>query len=139
MTQKKHGSTIGNHPEFREDGSQMDHKASQTYLTLVTAPDPQTARGLVTTALEHHYSACGNIIPKVESHYWWEGKIECSEECLIIFKSSESMLAPLKALILEEHPYDVPEFLSLEIHSGSHPYLEWIKSESRGPEVPSQT
>ena len=130
---------FANHPEFREDGSQMDHKASQTYLTLVTAPDPQTARGLVTTALEHHYAACGNIIPKVESHYWWEGKIECSEECLIIFKSSESMLAPLKALILEEHPYDVPEFLSLEIHSGSHPYLEWIKSESRGPEVPSQT
>jgi periplasmic divalent cation tolerance protein len=133
MTQKKHGSNIGNHPELREDGSQMDHMASQTHLILVTAPDLKTARELVTFALKQRYVACGNIIPKVESHYWWQGKLECSQECLIIFKSTEPMLAPLKALILEKHPYDVPEFVSLEIHSGSHPYLEWIKTESRGP------
>jgi periplasmic divalent cation tolerance protein len=116
----------------------MDHKASQTHITLVTAPDPKTARELVTAALEQRYVACGNIVPGVESHYWWDGKLECSQECLIIFKSAESMLAPLKALILEKHPYDVPEFVSLEIHSGSHSYLEWIKTESRGPVVGSQ-
>ena len=114
----------------------MDQKASQPYIILVTAPDPQSARELVTAALKQRYVACGNIIPKVESHYWWQGKLESSQECLIIFKSIESMLAPLKALILDKHPYDIPEFVSLEIHSGSSPYLEWIQSESRGPDVP---
>lgn len=112
----------------------MDPDAQQTHLILVTAPDQQTARKLVKSALNRHFVACGNIIPKVESHYWWQGKLECSEEYLIVFKSIESMLPPLRDLILAEHPYEVPEFVSLEINSGSNDYLDWIRTECRGPE-----
>ena len=44
-------------------------------IILVTAPDIKLARNLAKAALETKLAACANIIPHVESHYWWNKKI----------------------------------------------------------------
>ena len=41
-------------------------------VVLVTAPDMDLARRLAKAALEAKLAACANIVPSVESHYWWE-------------------------------------------------------------------
>jgi periplasmic divalent cation tolerance protein len=97
-------------------------------IALVTAPDMKTARALAKAALEKRLTACANIIPKIESHYWWQGKIEKGSEVLIIFKTTRAKLASLEKLILAKHPYDTAEFIVLNIESGAKRYLQWIDS-----------
>ncbi|MBM3831432.1 MAG: divalent-cation tolerance protein CutA, partial [Verrucomicrobia bacterium] len=75
------------------------------HLVLVTAPDLKTARTLAKVALGAKLVACANLVPKLESHYWWQGKLEASAEVLILFKTTRARLAALERLIVAQHPY----------------------------------
>ncbi len=95
-------------------------------IVLVTAPDLKTARALAKAALQAKLIACANLVPKIESHYWWQGKIESGAEVLLILKTTKTRLAVLEKLILSRHPYDTPEFLVLSLRAGSQKYLDWL-------------
>jgi periplasmic divalent cation tolerance protein len=95
-------------------------------IVLVTAPDRATARLLAKAALQARLVACANLVYGVESHYWWQGKIESSAEILIVFKTQKKRLAALEKLILARHPYDTPEILVLPLSAGTRKYLDWI-------------
>ncbi len=101
--------------------------ASKFAIVLVTAPDAKTARKLAKAALQARLIACANIVPKIESHYWWQGKIESGSEVLMILKTTSARLTALEKLILAQHPYDTAEFLVLPISKGSQRYLDWLK------------
>ena len=95
-------------------------------IVLVTAPDLKVARKLARLALEARLAACANLVPSVESHYWWQGKLESSRETLILFKTTSTRRVKLERLILAGHPYDTPEFVTLPITSGNRRYLAWL-------------
>jgi len=96
-------------------------------VVLVTAPDVETARKLARAALKARLIACANLIPRIESHYWWRGKIEREAEVLLVLKTTTARLAALEKLILARHPYDTPEFLVLPITRGNRRYLNWVE------------
>ena len=100
--------------------------AAKFSIVLVTAPDLKTARMLAKSALSAQLVACANLIPKIESHYWWRGKMESGAEVLLIFKTTKSKLAALEKLVLAKHPYDTPEFLVLPLSAGNQKYLGWL-------------
>jgi periplasmic divalent cation tolerance protein len=93
---------------------------------LVTAPNVTVARKLAAAALTQRLVACANLIPKIESHYWWQDKLESSAEVMIIFKTRVERLAELQHCIVTNHPYQTPEFISIRIDSGAEKYLNWI-------------
>ncbi len=97
---------------------------------MVTAPDLTSARKLIQVVLKARLAACGNLIPKIESHYWWKGKLECSKEALVLFKTTSNKLKSLETLILKNHPYDTPEIIALPLASGNARYLDWITQET---------
>src|SRR3954469_20497852 len=103
-------------------------KAGKFVIVLVTAPDIKTARRLSRSALQARLIACANLVPGLESHYWWQGKIERSTEVLLLLKTTRAHLAKLEKLILAEHPYDTPEFIVLPMNSGNRRYLDWIQT-----------
>jgi periplasmic divalent cation tolerance protein len=100
--------------------------ATKFALVLVTAPDLKVARKLAQAALQARLIACANLIPKLESHYWWRGKIETSAEVLLLMKTSRTHLAALEKLILAQHPYDTAEFVVVPLTTGSPSYLQWL-------------
>jgi len=100
--------------------------ASKFAVVLVTAPDLKTARVLAKAALRAQLIACANLVPKVESHYWWREKIESGPEVLLVLKTQSSRLPALEKLILTRHPYDTPEFLVLPLQSANGRYLSWL-------------
>ena len=102
--------------------------ASEFRIALVTAPDLKTARRLARAALKAHLIACANLIPKIESHYRWQGKLERGSEVLMVLKTTRANLGKLEKVILSEHPYDTPEFLVVALESGNRRYLDWISS-----------
>lgn len=106
--------------------------AAQFALVLVTAPDLKTARRLARAALTARLVACANLVPRLESHYWWQGKLERSAEVLLLFKTTRARLAQLEKLILAEHPYDTPEFVVLRLDRGNRRYLAWLEAETNG-------
>ena len=74
--------------------------AAKFSIVLVTAPDLKTARTLAKAALKSKLIACANLVPKIESHYWWQGKIESDAEVLLVLKTTKSKLAALEKLVL---------------------------------------
>jgi periplasmic divalent cation tolerance protein len=106
--------------------------AAKFAVVLVTAPDRKTARALARAALTARLIACANLVPKIESHYWWRGKIESGAEVLLILKTQKSKLAELEKLVLAKHPYDTPEFIVLPLSAGNKKYLDWLKASCGG-------
>ena len=105
--------------------------ATSFSLVLVTAPDLKTARALAKSALLGKLIACANLVPKIESHFWWQGKIQSAAEVLLMLKTTKSKLPALEQLILARHPYDTPEFLVLPLHAGGQKYLDWLAASCR--------
>jgi periplasmic divalent cation tolerance protein len=100
--------------------------AAKFAIVLITAPDLKTARGLAKAALQVRLIACANLVPKIESHYRWRGKIKSDTEVLLVLKTQKTKLTMLEKLILARHPYDTPEFLVLPLLVGNQKYLDWL-------------
>jgi periplasmic divalent cation tolerance protein len=100
-------------------------------VVLVTAPDLKTARALAKAALTAKLIACANLVPRLESHYRWQGKIESADEVLLMMKTTRSRAATLEKLVLARHPYDTPEFVVLSVAAGSRKYLDWLAASVR--------
>jgi periplasmic divalent cation tolerance protein len=102
-------------------------KSVRSYaLVMVTAPSLEVGRALARAALEARLAACVNLVPNLESHYWWDGQLEHSAEVLLVLKTTRARLAALEKLILSNHSYDTAEFLVLPVQAGSQRYLEWL-------------
>jgi periplasmic divalent cation tolerance protein len=101
-------------------------------LVLVTVPNRAVARKLARAALGARLIACANIVPGIESHYWWKGKCEKGSELLMIFKTTRRALPALEQLVLDLHPYDTPEFVVLGIDHVTPKYLSWWRESVSG-------
>ena len=92
------------------------NKISIVYTTIGSAEE---AKELATKAVTKKYAACVNIVPGALSIYQWEGEVQQSSECLIIFKTDISRVDDLKELISKEHPYDVPAIIDCKAESSA--------------------
>ncbi|MFO1512131.1 MAG: divalent-cation tolerance protein CutA [Verrucomicrobiota bacterium] len=101
---------------------------TQFRIVLVTTPDLKTARRLARVALAARLIACANLVPKIESHYRWQGKLERGTEVLMVMKTTQARVAALEKLILTKHPYDTPEFVVLDLAGGAKKYLAWLSA-----------
>jgi periplasmic divalent cation tolerance protein len=106
----------------------LDLKDRKVAIAIVTAPSLKSARKLARLALEKRVVACANLLPGIESHYWWRGKLAKGKEVLIVFKTLASLLGRLEELVVEHHPYDTPEFIALPISGGNRRYLRWCEA-----------
>lgn len=108
----------------------MNEKAN--YMTdkrimLTTVGSHQEARKIAHALVEARLAACVNIIPRIESVYRWEGKVETAEEWLLIIKTTASNFGPAFDLVKRLHSYDLPECIAIAIEDGSADYLNWIE------------
>jgi periplasmic divalent cation tolerance protein len=97
-------------------------------MVLVTAPNTKTARLLARSVVESGLAACVNIVPRVESHYRWQGRLEQSQESLLLIKTTRRRVRELEARVLSEHPYDTPEFVVMPLAAGNGRYLDWLEA-----------
>ena len=91
-----------------------------------TFPDVETARKISRELVSGALVACANIIPAVESIYYWKEKVETSAESLAIFKLTAACYSEFESRLRALHPYDVPEVVRLDVAGGSADYIRWI-------------
>ena len=93
---------------------------------LVTAGSRPEARRIARALLEHRLVACANIVPGVESHYWWQGKLNHAREWLLVMKTRRSRFRAVERAVKQLHSYQVPEIIALPLAAGQADYLRWI-------------
>ena len=99
----------------------------QFVIAFSTFPDAEIARKIAHELVENAIVACANIVPSVESIYFWKEKVETSAEVVAIFKMTAVRYSEFESRLCELHPYDVPEIVRLNIFAGSADYLRWIE------------
>jgi periplasmic divalent cation tolerance protein len=94
----------------------------------VTAKDKKEAGKIARGLLEAKLIACANIVEGVQSLFWWQGKIDSSEEVLLVLKTKKVLFKKVSAKVKSLHSYQTPEIIALPIVDGSDDYLSWIGS-----------
>lgn len=100
-------------------------------LVLTTAGNGTEAQKIAHELVERQLAACVNIIPRIQSVYRWEGKVETAEEYLLVIKTTESHIPEVQDAIRELHSYDLPECVVISMEGGSAEYLKWIEDSVR--------
>ena len=77
--------------------------------------------------VEKRLVACVNILPHVESHFFWEGKAQQEQEVKVLLKTVLDKFEEVKEMILEHASYTLSEVIYFEIDGGNAQYLEWIE------------
>ncbi|QDE32759.1 MULTISPECIES: divalent-cation tolerance protein CutA [Shewanella] len=99
-------------------------------LILTTCPDAETASRIAAALVEAKLAACVQIGQVVESVYRWDNNICQSYEVPMQIKCMTSDYHAIEQLVIQMHPYEVPEFIATPIIGGFGPYLQWIKDNS---------
>lgn len=95
----------------------------------VTVGSSDEGNRLAHVLVEERLAACVNRIRPVRSVYRWQGKIEQSDEELLIIKTKRELFDRLKKRVEGLHSYSVPEIIALPILEGSEGYLKWMEEE----------
>lgn len=95
-------------------------------IVFITVPNKKEAEDIAKELLKNKLCSCVNILDKVESFFWWEGKIDRAEEFLLIVKSKKGKFSQIVRAVKSRHSYQVPELIAVDISCGYKPYLSWI-------------
>ncbi|MBI2986474.1 MAG: divalent-cation tolerance protein CutA [Deltaproteobacteria bacterium] len=98
----------------------------------VTVGSSDEADRLARALVEERLAACVNRIKAVQSIYRWQGRVEQSEEELLIIKTKKELFDRLKTRVQELHSYSVPEIIALPILEGNESYLKWLGEQLLG-------
>lgn len=96
----------------------------------VTVPSQDVADHLAGSIIHQKLAACVNIIPGLQSVYFWEGRVTKDQELLLMIKTQSILVPGLAEHVRQHHPYDEPEVIAVPITDGSSSYIQWIISSS---------
>jgi periplasmic divalent cation tolerance protein len=106
-------------------------KQTGKVVIFVTTGTDAEAHKIAELLLTKRKAACVNIVPRVESSFWWQDKLDSAQESLLIIKTKASLLSEIIELVKSAHSYEVPEIIALPIIGGNEDYLKWIDGEVR--------
>ena len=101
-------------------------KKTDRIIVLITASSEEEAHKIAELLVNEKKAACVNILPGVDSLFWWEGKIESARESLLLVKTKASLFPEIVELVKRTHSYEVPEIIAMPIISGSEDYVKWL-------------
>ncbi len=102
-------------------------------LLLTTVPSRSEGEALANSIVEAKLAACVQILPRVTSVYFWEGKVQTEPEHLLLIKTLEEKFDELSEFIRANHSYDVPEIVAINADKVSEDYLNWIREVTSQP------
>ena len=105
---------------------------SGAVLLIVSAGSRDEAERIGEALVEARLAACVSVIPVVHSFYRWEGRVQREHEALLLVKTTAARAEAAQARVIEDHSYELPEVLRLDVDGGSPKYLEWLASEVEG-------
>ena len=112
---------------------------SRAILTFTTEGSETLAAELARNLVEKNLAACVQIMPGMRSFYRWEGRLEDSQETLILIKTRAGLWCELEKAVHSLHSYDTPELLAFSAEHVSKDYLVWMLANTRQPNTPEKS
>ena len=103
-------------------------EASDVIVVYCTVPDTATGERLAGHLVEYRLAACVNLLPGVTSTYRWQDKVETDTEALLMIKARAGDYARLESAIRSQHPYELPEIITVPVNGGLAEYLDWVRT-----------
>jgi periplasmic divalent cation tolerance protein len=100
-------------------------------IVLSTAGSEEEAQKIARHLVEHQLAACVNIVPRIESIYRWQGKVESSQEWLLLIKTTAEKFPAVRDAVRAMHSYELPECIAISVEDGSADYLQWIDDSTK--------
>ncbi|GAB4032197.1 MAG: divalent-cation tolerance protein CutA [Elusimicrobiota bacterium] len=101
----------------------MENKYS---VCMATVPNYALAAEIAESLVEKKLAACVNLLTNIKSVYRWQGKVEKSEEVILLIKTRSKLVRDVIQAVKEKHTYSVPEVIFYDISEGNEDYLDWI-------------
>jgi periplasmic divalent cation tolerance protein len=95
-------------------------------IVLSTAGSEDEARKIAHALVDRGLAACVNIVPRIESIYRWQKKVETGREWLLLIKTSADLFPEVRDAIRALHSYELPECVAISIEDGSLEYMQWL-------------
>jgi periplasmic divalent cation tolerance protein len=95
-------------------------------IVLTTIGSETDALRLARTLVDERLAACVNVLPVMVSVYRWKGTVEQDKEQQVVIKTSSDRLPALETRLRQLHPYELPEFLVLDVEGGAA-YQAWVR------------
>jgi len=99
-------------------------------VVLTNLPDRESALKLAGLLVDQRLAACVNVLSECTSVYRWRGQVETASEVPVLIKTAAASYRKLEAAIRANHPYELPEIVSVPVVDGLAPYLEWVAAET---------
>ena len=97
-------------------------------VVMVVTSSEENARAIARMLVKKRLAACVQALP-IASTYRWDGEIESAAEVLLLVKTRAGVFSELEAAIVDMHPYDVPEIVSVPTGAVHAPYRDWLVAE----------
>ncbi|MGR4879336.1 divalent-cation tolerance protein CutA [Streptomyces sp. LARHCF249] len=104
--------------------------ATDIVIAQTTIDSEHRATELARGAVEARLAACAHIDAPFTAVYRWKGTVETATEWRISYKTTRERLPALGAWVAQEHGYDVPEWIVIQVDAGSDAYVWWVTEET---------
>ena len=98
----------------------------EIYLVITTEVDKKNASKLANLLLKEKLIPCVTF-KNIESHFWWEGKINQSQEVQLMIKCKKENVNNVCNKISEWHSYEIPEIIYFRVSANTN-YYDWVNS-----------
>ncbi|MDP2832155.1 MAG: divalent-cation tolerance protein CutA [Pseudomonadota bacterium] len=94
-------------------------------IVLTTLPNAEIAGRLAREMVEARLAACVNVLPPCRSIYRWQDATQEDVEIPLIIKTTAERYPALETFLRENHPYQLPEIIAIDVNDGLPDYLRW--------------
>ncbi|ADM11424.1 CutA-like periplasmic divalent cation tolerance protein [Encephalitozoon intestinalis ATCC 50506] len=95
------------------------------FVVFTTYPTRESAEKASYELVNRRLAACCQI-SKITSVYSWDGSVKRETEYKLAAKTFSSLFVKIQEFMAEDHPYEAPQVVGIEIHSMSEQYLRWM-------------
>ena len=98
-------------------------------LVYIPTETEEEAKKIGEHLVKNRFASCANIIPKIHSFYWWEGKVQSGDEAVLMVKTFDTNYEKLEKEVRKLHSYSVPAIIAIPAEKINEDYLQWSKNE----------
>jgi periplasmic divalent cation tolerance protein len=100
-------------------------------MVVITTKTMKEAEKIGRILVEEKLAASANIIPSIQSFFFWKGEFNTISESLILLNTRQDLFTKIQKRARELHSYELPEVIAVPILAGSPDFLAWIKENTR--------
>ena len=104
-------------------------KSTQLLIVITSFAKLEDAQVMARKLIQHRLAACVQINEGMHSIYRWDGKICEEREVTLSAKTNAGKWDEISAFIKTNHPYDLPELISMTATEYDLAYGQWVQAE----------